>query len=59
MHGGMKVFCVSVLTDLGIREADNIITYEGVLEAAQAAEPKLTTLFKELASELQRNIKLT
>jgi len=59
VHGGMKVFCVSVVTDLGIRAEDNIITHEEVLEAAQAAEPKLTTLFKELASELQRNIKLT
>ncbi|SEA51804.1 purine-nucleoside phosphorylase [Arachidicoccus rhizosphaerae] len=59
VHGGMQVFCVSVVTDLGIREEDNIITHEEVLEAAEAAEPKLTVLFKELASELQRNIKLT
>lgn len=59
VHAGMKVFCVSVVTDLGIREEDNIITHEEVLQAAREAEPKLTTLFKELASELQRNIKLT
>ena len=58
VHCGMQVFCVSIVTDLGIREEDNIITHEEVLEAAASAEPKLTTLFKELASELQRNNKL-
>ena len=58
VHAGMKTFCVSVVTDIGIREDDNIITHEEVLEAAKAAEPKLTTLFKELAAELQRNAEI-
>ena len=49
VHCGMKVFAVSVVTDLGIREDDNVITHEEVLEAAKGAEPKLTTLFTELA----------
>jgi purine-nucleoside phosphorylase len=49
VHCGMKVFAVSVVTDLGIREDDNIITHEEVLQAAKEAEPKLTTLFTELA----------
>jgi len=48
IHCGMKVFAVSVVTDLGIREDDNIITHEEVLQAAKEAEPKLTTLFTEL-----------
>ena len=48
VHCGMKVFAVSVITDLGIREEHNIITHEEVLEAAKNAEPKLTTLFSEL-----------
>jgi purine-nucleoside phosphorylase len=48
VHVGMKVFAISVITDLGIREEDNIITHEEVLQAAKDAEPKLTTLFKEL-----------
>jgi purine-nucleoside phosphorylase len=47
-HCGMKVFAVSVVTDLGIREDNNIITHEEVLLAAKEAEPKLTLLFKEL-----------
>jgi purine-nucleoside phosphorylase len=48
----MKVFAVSVVTDLGIREENNIITHEEVLQAAKAAEPKLTTLFIELVKQL-------
>lgn len=47
-HAGIQVFGISVITDLGIREEDNTITHEEVLEAASAAEPKLTALFKEL-----------
>lgn len=49
VHCGMKVFAVSVVTDLGIREEDNVITHEEVLQAAKEAEPKLTLLFSELA----------
>lgn len=47
-HMGMDVFAVSVITDLGIREEENVITHEEVLEAAYAAEPKLAHLFTEL-----------
>lgn len=47
-HAGIKVFGISVITDIGIREDDNIITHEEVLHAAAAAEPKLTAIFKEL-----------
>ena len=48
VHMGMDVFAMSVITDIGIREEDNIITHEEVLEAAKAAEPKFTTIFREL-----------
>jgi purine-nucleoside phosphorylase len=51
-HLGMSVFAMSVITDLGIREEDNIITHQEVLEAAAAAEPKLTALFKRLITEV-------
>jgi purine-nucleoside phosphorylase len=44
VHAGMKVFAISVITDLGIREEDNIITHQEVLDAAAAAEPKLTAI---------------
>jgi len=51
-HVGLSVFAMSVITDLGIREEDNIITHEEVLEAASAAEPKLTSIFKEMIAAL-------
>ncbi len=50
VHMGMGVFAVSVVTDLGIREDDSIITHEEVLQAAREAEPKLALLFKELVA---------
>jgi purine-nucleoside phosphorylase len=52
VHAGMKVFAISVITDLGIREEDNVITHEEVLQAAREAEPKFTAIFKELIAEL-------
>lgn len=52
-HAGMRVFAVSVITDLGIREEDNLITHEEVLAAAKEAEPKLTNLFKEMIREME------
>lgn len=52
VHMGLPVFAMSVITDIGIREEENIITHEEVLEAAQAAEPKMTTIVKQLVLEL-------
>jgi len=51
-HMGMEVFAASVITDIGIREDDNVITHEEVLAAAKVAEPKLAFLFKELVAAL-------
>ena len=51
-HMGIPVFAVSVITDMGLREEDNIITHEEVLHFAKAAEPKLAALFKELIASL-------
>ncbi|MET0637684.1 MAG: purine-nucleoside phosphorylase [Chitinophagaceae bacterium] len=51
-HMGIDVFAVSVVTDLGIREEDNVITHEEVLAAAKAAEPRLATIFVELISAI-------
>jgi len=51
-HMGMEVFAASVITDIGIREDDNVITHEEVLAAAKVAEPKLALLFKELVEAL-------
>ncbi len=47
-HMGVDVFAVSVITDIGIREDENRITHEEVLEAANLAEPKLAHLFINL-----------
>ena len=41
-----------MVTDLGIREDNNVITHEEVLEAAKNAEPKLTLIFTELVKEI-------
>ena len=49
---GLKVFAISVITDMGIRDDNSIITHEEVLEAAKHAEPKLTAIFKELVATL-------
>ena len=51
-HAGLKVFAMSVITDIGIREEENVITHEEVLAAAKAAEPKLTLIFSELTRKL-------
>ncbi len=52
VHCGMKVFGISVITDLGIRDDENKITHEEVLQAAKEAEPKLALLFKELVKAI-------
>ncbi len=51
-HMNMQVFGMSVITDLGIREEMNEITHEEVLEAANAAAPKMALIFKKLVSTL-------
>ena len=51
-HMGLPVFAMSVITDIGIRDEDNIITHEEVLAAAKEAEPKLTSIFTELIAAL-------
>jgi purine-nucleoside phosphorylase len=52
VHMGLPVFGVSVITDMGIREDDNVITHEEVLEAARAAEPWLSGLFTGMIERL-------
>lgn len=49
---GLPVFAMSVITDIGIRDEENTITHEEVLQAAKDAEPKLTHIFKELIAAL-------
>jgi purine-nucleoside phosphorylase len=51
-HLGIRVAALSVITDLGIREENNLITHQEVLRAAQESEPKLTAILKALVHEL-------
>ena len=52
VHMGLPVFAISVITDMGIRDEENVITHEEVLMAAKEAEPKLTHIFKEMIAQL-------
>lgn len=52
VHAGLKVFAMSIITDIGIREEENIIAHEDVLAAANESEPKMTAIFKKLIGEL-------
>jgi len=48
IHAGLKVFAVSVITNIGINEEEVVNTHEEVLAFAKDAEPRLSVLFKEM-----------
>ncbi len=52
VHLGMDVFALSIITDMGIRDEDNVITHKEVLKAAREAEPRLTAIFKGLVASI-------
>ncbi|HEX2682945.1 MAG TPA: purine-nucleoside phosphorylase [Ferruginibacter sp.] len=52
VHMGLPVFAMSVITDVGIREEENTITHEEVLQAAKDAEPNFKAIFCELIAQL-------
>ena len=47
-HAGMKVFGVSVITDLGGKDVTEVPTHEEVQKAAQSAQPKMMEIMREL-----------
>lgn len=49
-HGSMKVFGVSVITDLGGKDVTDVPTHEEVQRAAEAAQPKMMEIMKELVA---------
>ena len=51
-HGGMKVFAMSVITDIGISDTPITITHEEVLEAANHAAPKMAAIVRGLVGEM-------
>jgi|ERR1043165_4358498 purine-nucleoside phosphorylase len=52
IHGGMRIFAASVITDMGIREELNVITHEEVLAAANETAPKLARLVATLVERI-------
>lgn len=51
VHMGLPVFAMSVITDMGLGDHEKI-THEEVLQAANAAEPKLAAIFTEIIALL-------
>ncbi|MCS7152574.1 MAG: purine-nucleoside phosphorylase [Bacteroidia bacterium] len=51
-HMGMRVFAMSIITDIG--DPDNLkpVSLEEIIRAANSSEPKLTQIFTELVREL-------
>lgn len=47
-HCGIRVFGISVITDLGVEGKIVEVSHEEVQKAADAAQPKMTTIMREL-----------
>lgn len=52
-HGGMEVFGVSVITDLGVEGVVEVATHEDVQRAAEAAQPRMMEIMRELISRFE------
>lgn len=50
-HGGMEVFAISVITDLGVEGIVEKCSHEEVQKAANAAQPLMTRIMQELVTE--------
>lgn len=51
-HMGLRVFAISVVTDLGLQEPGGKVSHEEVLKAAQDAEPRLAIILKGLIASI-------
>ncbi len=51
-HSGMRVFGVSIVTDLGVPGKMIEVTHEEVQQIAAAAEPKMSLIVKEVIREM-------
>lgn len=51
-HAGMKVFGVSVITDLGGKDIKEVPTHEEVQKAAVKAQPVMTRIIKEMMAKI-------
>lgn len=52
-HGGMKVFGVSVITDLGGKDVTDVPTHEEVQKSAEEAQPRMMEIMKELVARAE------
>ena len=50
-HCGIRVFGISIITNMGISDKPETATHEEVQEAANAAQPLMTEIFKELIKD--------
>ena len=50
-HCGIKVFGISVITDLGVEGKIVEVTHEDVQKAADEAQPLMTTIMRELINQ--------
>ena len=51
-HAGMRVFGISVITDLGGKDIKEVPTHEEVQKAAVKAQPVMTKLIKEMLTRI-------
>jgi purine-nucleoside phosphorylase len=51
-HGGMDCFGISIITDLGVEGIVQNVSHEEVQHVANAQEPKMTLIMKELIARL-------
>ncbi len=52
-HGGMEVFGVSVITDLGVEGIVEEVSHEEVQKAAAKAQPKMMEIMTELVNRFE------
>ena len=51
-HCGIKVFGVSVITDLGVEGKIVEVSHEEVQKAADEAQPRMTTIMREMINRI-------
>ncbi len=49
-HGGMRVFGISVITDLGGKDILEVPSHEEVQRAAEKAQPTVVALMREMVA---------
>lgn len=52
VHAGIKVFAMSIITDLGVAGQVVEVSHEEVQQIANQAQPKMTLIMKELIAQL-------